>query len=192
MLSQGHVLSPELNRCRKCGSDDIRLYWITVDGTPSIPSAECEACDFGIEGLGSYHSDDDLIKAITTAWNERNPMSYPELTPEEKATRARIAELRSLIKGWAAWRRRIKLVWGMKHGSTEFLDELAKLRAGLAVSTDPGFAKYEKWWGNQPYRTCYRYLLHGLHLEYGELRGKPHVLPSKSVPDEKVLAISNG
>lgn len=84
-----------LNRCRKCGSSDIRLYWITVDGHPSISSAECEACDHGIEGLGRYSSDEQVITAITKAWNERNPMYDFTLI---RKTLKEIAEYRRLVK----------------------------------------------------------------------------------------------
>jgi uncharacterized protein YjiS (DUF1127 family) len=105
--------------------------------------------------------------------------TYPELTTEEKAKRARIAELRRLIKIWATWRRQIKTAWHLNHSSTEFSDALAKLRADLQAAGDgdgaPVFARYEKWWGPQPDRKFCRDYVHELHVEYGNLRGKPHV-----------------
>lgn len=98
--------------------------------------------------------------------------TYPELTTEEKARRARIAELKALIKKEAGDRRLIKAAYRLPHGSDENKAAMAKARE--ACGFDP---KHVFQWNAHaiPSRNYGRESLHLWHLEYGNLRGKPHV-----------------
>ena len=99
--------------------------------------------------------------------------TYPELTPEEKAKRARIAELKVIIKKEASDRRLIKAAYRLPHGSDE--NKAAMALARTACGIDP---KHVYSWNAHaiPDRNYGRASIHGWHVELGNLTGKPHVM----------------
>ena len=95
-------------------------------------------------------------------------MSYPELTPEEKAKREEVSELRKMIAGWVIHRRMIKAAYRLPHGSTENLEAMKKAREVLKLVT------YSYNAHCTPARHLGKDILTEHHIELATLRGKVH------------------
>lgn len=96
-------------------------------------------------------------------------MTYPELTPEEKAKRAQIAELRGQIKKLAATRRLILDAYRLPHKAPEHQKALDDACVKLEITNVGQWQRHcipgRFWWRDE---------VHALHLQLAELTGRPH------------------
>jgi hypothetical protein len=99
--------------------------------------------------------------------------TYPELTPEEKARRAKIVEVRKELKELAAKRRLILEIYRTPHDTPEFLAAMKQARATLGIPED-----YQARWAPHaiPGRLWWRAETHTAHIKLAQLTGKPHVV----------------
>ena len=99
------------------------------------------------------------------------PEHHIGLTAEELQKRARVRELRDLIRKEARDRTVIKTAYRLPHRSPEHKAAMAAVRAHLGI--DPKIT-FEWNWHCQPNRDYGRAWITELHIELATLRGKVH------------------